>query len=124
IDARSDIYALGCVLFTMICGRPPFESDATGDLIIMHVRDAPPVPSSFVPGLPPELDALIARCLEKDPARRFQSTIELVQGLAGVEAALFANPAIGGGSGPGDLRPHLTPAAAMAYRQRPTPAPP
>jgi serine/threonine-protein kinase len=63
IDARSDIYSLGCVLFTMVCGRPPFESDATGDLIIMHVRDAPPVASSLVPGLPPELDALIARCL-------------------------------------------------------------
>jgi len=123
IDARSDIYALGCVLFTMVCGRPPFESEASGDLIINHVRDAPPIPSSLVPGLPPVLDAVIARCLEKDPARRFQNTAELVQGLASVEAVLFANPAIGPGGVPGSLRPHLTPAAAMAYRQNPTPAP-
>jgi serine/threonine-protein kinase len=100
IDARSDIYSLGCVLFAMVCGRPPFESDATGDLIIMHVRDTPPVASSIVAGLPPVLDAVIARCLEKDPARRFQSTAELVQSLAAVEAVLFA------------------------YRQNPVPAPP
>jgi len=124
IDARSDIYALGCVLFTMVCGKPPFESEATGDLIIMHVRDAPPIASSIVPGLPPVLDAVIARCLEKDPARRFQTTAELVQGLASVEAVLFANPAIGPGGVPGAMRPHLTPAAALAYRQNPTPAPP
>jgi eukaryotic-like serine/threonine-protein kinase len=123
IDSRSDIYALGCVLFTMVCGRPPFESDATGDLIIMHVRDAPPVPSSLVPGLPPELDALIARCLAKDPSHRFQTTSELVHGLAAVEQALFGAPVAGPG-GPGDQRRHLTPAAAIAYRQRPTPAPP
>jgi serine/threonine-protein kinase len=122
-DARSDIYTLGCVLFTMVCGRPPFESDATGDLIIMHVRDAPPLASSYVPGLPPELDAVIGRCLEKDPARRYQSTGELVQALAGAEAALFGMPnPLGAGAGyPGR---HLTPAAALAYRQNPTPAPP
>lgn len=115
IDARSDIYALGCVLFTMVCGRPPFESEASGDLIIMHVRDAGPVPSQLVPGVPAELDALIARCLEKDPNQRFQSTAELVKGLAAVEAVLFG----GASSAPG----RLTPAAAIAYRQNPTPAP-
>jgi eukaryotic-like serine/threonine-protein kinase len=119
IDARSDIYSLGLVLFTMVCGRPPFESEATGDLIIMHVRDAPPTASSLVPGIPPELDALIARCLEKDPNNRFQSTAELVHGLAAVENALFGAPA-----GGGDQRRGLTPAAAIAYRQKPTPAPP
>jgi eukaryotic-like serine/threonine-protein kinase len=118
IDARSDIYSLGCVLFTMLCGRPPFESDATGDLIIMHVRDAPPAPSSLVPGLLPELDALLACCLEKDPNRRYQTTNDLVQALAAAETALFATPA---GAGANDQR---RPAAGLAYRQRPTPAPP
>src|SRR5437667_11089889 len=93
IDARADSYTLGCVMFTMLCGRPPFESDATGDLIIMHVRDAPPAPSQFEPSVTPELDALLARCMQKDPSHRFQSTAELVQGLAAVEAARFGPPA-------------------------------
>jgi serine/threonine protein kinase len=140
IDGRSDIYTLGCVLFTMLCGRPPFESEGTGDLIIMHVRDAPPVPSTFVPGLVPEMDALMARCLEKDPNNRFQTTAELVQGLAAVEAALYGMPvdegfrrslrmqSVGGyttspGTNP-NYSPRMTPAAALAYRQQPTPAPP
>ncbi|MDX2091331.1 MAG: serine/threonine-protein kinase [Kofleriaceae bacterium] len=141
IDARSDIYSLGCVLFTMLCGRPPFESEGSGDLIIMHVRDIPPAPSSLVPGLVPEIDAFMARCLEKDPNRRFQSTAEMVQGLAAVEAALFGipaddgfrqslqMPAVGGGyttspgTSPGQYRARMTPAAALAYRQHNTGAP-
>ncbi|MFN0249270.1 MAG: serine/threonine-protein kinase [Kofleriaceae bacterium] len=141
IDGRSDIYTLGCVLFTMLCGRPVFESEGTGDLIIMHVRDAPPAPSSIVPSLPPEMDALIARCLAKDPNHRFQTTTELVQGLAAVEAALYGMPvdeefrrslrmqAVGSeyttspGTNP-NYSPRMTPAAAIAYRQQPTPAPP
>jgi serine/threonine-protein kinase len=122
IDARSDIYTLGCVLFTMLCGRPPFESDSTGDLIIMHVRDAHPPPSSFVPTLPPEVDALIARCLEKDPARRFQSTGEFVAALVAAEGTLLGIPP--GAVGPGSYSSHFTPAGALAYRQQPTPAPP
>ena len=89
IDARSDIYTLGCVLFTMLCGRPPFEAEATGDLIIMHVRDAPPAPSQFERSVIPELDALMARCLQKDPNHRFQNTGELVQALHAVEAAML-----------------------------------
>jgi eukaryotic-like serine/threonine-protein kinase len=113
IDARSDIYTLGCVMFTMVCGRPPFESDATGDLIIMHVRDAPPAPSSLVPGLPPELDAFLARCLEKDPNRRFQTTAELVQGLSVLETALFG----------GTYRQHPTPAPPDAHTRIATPGP-
>ncbi len=95
IDHRSDVYALGCVLFTMLCGRPPFDGEGTGDIIIAHVRDAPPRPSSQVPGIPAELDALVLRCLEKDPANRFQSMAEMAQALHQIESALFAYPAGG-----------------------------
>lgn len=122
IDARSDIYALGCVLFTMLCGRPPFEAEGSGDLIIAHVRDTPPTPSTVAPGIPPELDAVVLRCLAKDPAQRFQSTAELVHALASVEPALYGiDP---GHSFPGGYRRAPTPAAALAYRQQPTPPPP
>ncbi|MBE7453444.1 MAG: protein kinase [Kofleriaceae bacterium] len=89
IDHRSDVYALGCVLFTMLVGHPPFDGEGTGDIIIAHARDAPPVPSTLAPGLTPDLDALVLRCLEKDPAARFQSMAELAQALAAVEASLL-----------------------------------
>jgi serine/threonine-protein kinase len=65
----------------------------------------PPAASSFVPGLPPELDAFLARCLEKDPAQRFQTTADFVHGLAVVENALFAS---------GPSRGQTGPAAALA----------
>ena len=120
IDARSDVYTLGCVLFTMLTGRPPFESEGTGDLIIMHVRDQPPAPSQFAPGLTPELDAVVLQCLEKNPFQRFQTTQALVQALGAVEPALYGIDPGHPHAGP-QYRRATTPAAALAYRQQPTP---
>ncbi|KAB2895619.1 MAG: serine/threonine protein kinase, partial [Kofleriaceae bacterium] len=77
VDARSDVYALGCVLFHLVCGRTPFDGEGVGEIIASHLREPPPVPSHIVPGLPPELDALILRCLAKQPEQRFQSANEL-----------------------------------------------
>ena len=77
VDQRSDVYALGCVLFRLLCGRPPFDADGVGMIIVMHMREAPPVPSSVRPGIPPEVDQLVLRCLAKDPAQRFSSGAEL-----------------------------------------------
>ncbi len=80
VDHRSDIYSLGCVLFHLICGRPPFEGEGAGSLIVMHVRDEPPVPSSLAP-VSPEIDTIILRCLAKDPADRFQTMHELAEAV-------------------------------------------
>jgi serine/threonine-protein kinase len=79
IDHRTDVYALGCVLFMMLCGRPPFIAPTAGDMIASHLRQDPPVPSSLVPTLTPEIDALVLRCLEKPPEHRFQTMTELVR---------------------------------------------
>ncbi len=70
VDWRTDAYAFGCVAFEMACGRPPFVGESMTDICAMHLSEPPPIPSKLVPGLPPELDELIARLLEKEPERR------------------------------------------------------
>jgi len=84
VDARSDVYSLGCVLFTLISGRPVFEADGGGEVIAMHLRETPPRLSTRVRNVPPALDELIARCLEKDPARRFSTASALAVAVTDV----------------------------------------
>jgi len=81
VDKRSDVYALGCVLFRLICGRVPFDAEGIGEIIAMHLREPPPVPSSLRPGIPPEVDQVVLRCLSKDPAQRFESGADLAVAL-------------------------------------------
>jgi hypothetical protein len=81
VDQRSDVYSLGCVLYAVLTGTPPFDAVGHGELIIMHVQQVPVPPSHRAPGIPPALDALVLRCLEKDPARRFNSGTELAHAL-------------------------------------------
>jgi len=90
IDHRSDIYSIACVMFTMLTGRPPFLGESTGDLIVAHLRESPPLAGALVPGLPPIVDDLLQRCLRKLPAERFGSMAELVQMLGFAEQALHA----------------------------------
>jgi hypothetical protein len=81
VDQRSDVYALGCMLFALITGSPPFVAEGSGDVIAMHLREPPPAPSSRLFGVPPEIDALVLRCLVKDPAQRFASATELAMAI-------------------------------------------
>jgi serine/threonine protein kinase len=77
VDARSDVYAFGCLVFHMLAGRPPFVGEASGDLVVAHLEQEPPPPSQFAPELPPAVDALVLRCLAKSPDQRFASMLEL-----------------------------------------------
>jgi serine/threonine protein kinase len=72
VDHRSDIYSLGCILYELVTGRVPFEGEVR-ELIEFHQFAAPPRASSEVPDLPPDLDALIADMLAKDPMHRPQT---------------------------------------------------
>jgi serine/threonine protein kinase len=92
LDHRSDIYSLGCVLFQLLVGRPPFEGDTAADVIARHLLEPPPVPSNLVPELPPDLDVLVLCCLAKSPEQRFQRMTELIAGIALALPALPRGP--------------------------------
>jgi serine/threonine-protein kinase len=95
VDARADIYSLGCVLFALVVGRPPFEAEGMGEVISMHLREPAPLASSRASGVPPALDRLIARCLAKDPNERPASGKELAAALGELHG-LGATPSFGG----------------------------
>jgi serine/threonine-protein kinase len=90
VDLRADIYAMGGLLMTMLTGRPPFECESSGELIAAHLREPPPLPSQRVPGLPPELDRVVARCLAKAPDERYASAAALANAVAVVEQAVVS----------------------------------
>jgi len=92
IDHRSDVYALGCVLFHLLTGRPPFEGEGPGDIISAHIREPVIAPSYLAPETTPSVDALVLRCLAKAPSDRFQTMVELGAAIGAVlmPAAMLA----------------------------------
>jgi serine/threonine-protein kinase len=83
-DFRSDLYSLGVVLFEIFTGRLPFSGDSPTALLIAHVQQPPPRPRSVHAGVPAELEAVVLRALEKDPARRWQTADGLEEALSAV----------------------------------------
>ncbi len=80
-DWRADLYAVGIVLYEMLTGRKPFNGSDQFDIMRVHIEYTPPPVSHWVPGLPKEFDALIARSLQKTPADRFQSAYGFLTAL-------------------------------------------
>ena len=72
LDARSDIFSFGAVLYEMLTGKRAFERASTAATLVAILKEEPRAAGSLVPGLPYDLDKILARCLRKDPARRFQ----------------------------------------------------
>ncbi len=87
IDHRSDIYSLGCVLYEMLAGRPPFVAATVGRVMQMHMTEEPAPIQTCRSAAPQALDGIVARAMAKEPEDRFQSAQELADALGLVEAA-------------------------------------
>ena len=121
-DARSDIFALGCVLYEMVTGRRAFPGETPPEALVATLRGEPRDPADLVTGLPPELRRLILRCLEKIQDPRFQTAADL-----GVRAedplhglGIFAGVRFGDGRDRTSLSPgsRLPPAAQVRLHRR------
>jgi len=86
VDHRTDIYALGCVLFEMLTGRAPFERETAEELVAAHQSEVPPMASAMVDGIPPAVDAVLQRCLAKSPDDRYPSMTALGEAIEEVLA--------------------------------------
>src|SRR5919206_3506536 len=84
VDARSDVYAAGCVLFELIAGEPPFTGDSPVAVAYQHVREDPAPPSHQNPDVSPALDAVVLKAMSKNPANRYQSAAEIRSDLVRV----------------------------------------
>ncbi|WP_409470909.1 Stk1 family PASTA domain-containing Ser/Thr kinase [Streptomyces sp. HC307] len=89
VDARSDLYSTGCLLYELLTVRPPFVGDSPVAVAYQHVREEAQPPSVFDPEITPEMDAIVLKALVKDPNYRYQSADEM---RADIEACLDGQP--------------------------------
>jgi serine/threonine protein kinase len=113
IDQRADLYSLGCIVYHMLVGRPPFVAEGGGEIIALQMFGQVEPPSQLAP-VTPEMEHLVLRLLEKEPADRFQNAGELVLALAALDPRLAR-------SWPGTARMSEVAAAnASGAEQRPS----
>ena len=115
VDARADTYGLGILVYHILTGRPPFRG-SWGEVVRFHIMTKPPAPSTLTP-LAPAIDAAVLRCLEKDPAARFASSLEFFQAYR--HAVMTAPPTPSHAARPSMISSSTSPVAASA----PTPSP-
>lgn len=81
IGPTADIYAFGCVMYCMLTGRVPFDGDTPVEVAMQHIHDQPTPPSQLNPTIPPTLEEIVLRCLEKVPEKRYSDGLQLAQAL-------------------------------------------
>jgi eukaryotic-like serine/threonine-protein kinase len=102
VDARSDLYSTGCLLYELLTGRPPFTGDSPVAIAYQHVKEEPVPPSRVDPEVPAWADAIVLKAMQKDPAERYQSAGEMrndiQRALAGAPVAAPMTAAYGPGT--------------------------
>ena len=111
---RSDIYALGLILYEMLTGRQRFRARSVKELSRLHRETVAEPPSSLVSGIPPRLEEVVLTCLDEDPDNRFQSVPELASALKSIDLAASGEAAM----------PHLTGAVSAAGKPTASALPP
>jgi serine/threonine-protein kinase len=94
VDARSDIYSTGCLLYELVTGTPPFTGDSPVAVAYQHVREDPTPPSAYDDTMPPQVDSVVLKAMAKNPANRYQSADEMREDLlrAAAGEAVLATP--------------------------------
>jgi serine/threonine-protein kinase len=112
VSPAADVYALGIVMYEMVTGRTPFDGENAVAVAMQHIQDAPTPPSHLNPNLPPALEEIILRCLEKVPEMRFRDGSELARALELLADSELDEPVVG------PLAPEHTP-IPITYSQIP-----
>jgi serine/threonine-protein kinase len=92
-DFRSDIYSLGVVLFEVFTGTLPFKGETAMSVVLAHIQQPLPRPHKLNAGIPEDLEAIILRCVEKDPARRYAGVAEILKDLTAVSSRIDTSAA-------------------------------
>jgi TolB-like protein/Tfp pilus assembly protein PilF len=115
-DERSDIYSLGCILYEMVTGHKPLEADTVEVMIRKHTTEIPRPPSAVNPAVPRSLESIIMKCLEKDPANRFDSASALCAQLLDDAAPAESGSEDTGVAAPSAEKPDEVSVAVLPFR--------